>query len=157
MQDLTDQLKKSGPNLWGKGNLFKSSKWGSGKIWFRVLKVYPVCFVEAGLERSKSKSSKRSGWRLEQSFKWERVELGPGLEQWRWREEDHCGIYFGSWINGIGKWTCQAEGSRKLILSQRNEKDNAGLKERNSHARRTSRSRREMVIVGPCMELSSKL
>lgn len=32
MQGLTDQLKKFGPYLWGKGNPFKSSKWGSGKI-----------------------------------------------------------------------------------------------------------------------------
>ena len=43
-----------------------------------------------------------------------------------------------------------------MVLSQREEKDNASIKDRSSQARRASVSRREMVVVvvAPPMELT---
>lgn len=42
----------------------------------------------------------------------------------------------------------QAEGSEKLMMSQTDEKDDAGIKDRSSKARRTSRSGKEVVVEG---------
>ena len=120
-------------HLQGNKNPFKNFKWGGNKSRFRALKVYSGCFVETELEGSKSKSRKRLAWRLEQSFGWERMGPGPGLQHWRWRDVDHYRISFGGRINGIRKWMGWWHVKQREVekwQSQRNEEVNINIKDR---------------------------